>query len=242
MTFLPQQTITYKTYLKTAVTEAFRAVFQHHIDDLLAKTNVTIDFPRKESDYPCLLIRFYEREINNMGVGHIEHIQVDGPDGQPLDSEGGVFDFKHYLYKGDIEYAIYGLSSLDRDLVADSVVQTLGMGSLEEYTNRFFERIYPDERRAEYPDSIWHMININTDLIKPVSENQEATPWLSEDDLIYRGGYRTPVFGEFYSVPPDLPKQYVEKVLQFPYIGGLEEIPKGNVEDESFWQPPILTE
>jgi hypothetical protein len=220
MNYLPQRTVKYKTYIKTAVVEAFRAVFANHV-----------------ADYPALLVRFYEKDISNAGVGHVEHIEVDGPDGNSL--ETGVFAFKHYFYHADLEYAIFGLSSKDRDLIADSVVQTLAMGQLEDYTNRFFERIYPTESQEKYPDSLWHAININTDTISGFGETQTATPWGSEDDLIYQTSYRTPVFGEFYSVPPDLPKAYIEKVLAFPYIGGLEDLPEGNVTDQSLWEPPL---
>lgn len=235
--FLPERTVKYKTYVKRAVVEAFKAVFQHHIDELLSRTNVTIDFPRKDSDYPALLVRFYERDLKNMGVGHVEHIAVDGPTGQE-DPNSGVYAFKHYLYHGDLEFSIKGLSSLDRDLIADSVVQTLGMGTLESYTNRFFDRIYPDEASGKYPDAIWHYVNINTDEINGFGESQSATPWQSEDDLIYEVSYRTPVFGEFYSVPPNMPKEYVQKVVLYPYIAGVEPVPQGDPNQDFFWQPP----
>lgn len=234
---LEEHTIRYKTYIKTAIVQAFRGVFQHHKDELLARTKVTLDYPRADAELPTVIVRFYERDIQNMGVGHEEHIQVDGPDGKPLDPFGGVFTFRHYLYHADIEYAILALSSKDRDLIADTIVQTLAMGKLEAYTNRFFDRIYPNEREAKYPDSIWHFININTDKITGGNETQESTPWQSEDDLIYRTSYRTATMGEFYSVPPDLPKEYISKVLLFPYIGGLEEIPKGESGGDALWEP-----
>jgi hypothetical protein len=36
MNYLPQRTVKYKTYIKTAVVEAFRAVFANHVDSFLA--------------------------------------------------------------------------------------------------------------------------------------------------------------------------------------------------------------
>ncbi len=235
--YLPEKTIRYKTYLKTAVVQAFKDVFQHHVDDLLKQTKVSIDYPRSAADYPALLVRFFERDISNAGVGHVEHISVDGPDGQEIGDS--TYPFKHYFYKGDLEYAIFGLSSLDRDLISDSVVQTLGMGELQEYTNRFFTRIYPDERTGAYPDSIWHYININVDQIRGFGETQSPTPWGSEDDLMYQTSYRTPVFGEFYSVPPDTPNTLIQKVTQYPYIKDLEPVPTGDPDDQAQWQPPL---
>lgn len=239
MNFLPQQTVHYKTYVKEATVQAFREVFKHHPDSKLTSTKVTIDYPRTNAEIPTLLIRFYEQDIQNMGVGHQEHIAVDGPDGKPTGE--GVYNFKHYLYHGDIEYAILALTSYDRDLIADTVVQTLGMGTLTAYTNRFFDRIYPNEAEEKYPDSIWHSININTDRISGSGETQAATPWASEDDLMYQTSYRTAVMGEFYSVPPSLPKDYIRDVLLFPYIDGLEPIPEGESEGNALWEPPLGT-
>lgn len=234
---LPEYTIKYKTYVKTALVEALRGVFQNHKDKLIARTKVTLDYPREDAELPAVIVRFHERDIRNMGVGHEEHISVTKPDGTP-DPASGVYRFAHSLYHADVEYAILALSSYDRDLVSDTIVQTVMMGRLEAYTNRFFERIYPDEREAQYPDSIWHYININSDLLNGSGETQAPVPWESEDDLIYETSYRTQAMGEFYSVPPELPKEYVSNVLLFPYIGGLEAIPKGE-SATNLWQPPF---
>lgn len=234
--FLPQRTIKYKTYVKTALTEAFGAVFAHHVDEILRGTKVTIDYPRTEAAYPALLIRFFERDIQNAGVGHEEWLVGDGSEDT---TNPNHYKFKHYLYHGDVEFAIYALSSLDRDLIADTVVQTLGMGQLEDYTNRFFDRIYPDESSGQIPDSVWHYINLNTDTIQGFGESQTAVPWGSEDDLTYMTSYRIPVFGEFYSVPPDTPTSLIAKITQYPYIQGVEDVPTGDPDDGAQWEPPL---
>lgn len=238
MNFLPELTVKYKTYLKTATVEAFRGVFQNHIDKLLQRTKVAIDYPRSEADFPALIIRFFERDIKNAGVGHEEWIRAEDGDQSNLDL-GKAYRFKHYFYTGDLEFAIYALSSKDRDLVSDSVVQTIGMGDIAGYTNRFFERIYPDESTGRFPDSIWHYININSDLMQGFGETQNATPWGSEDDLMYQTSYRVRVFGEFYSVPPDAPFEVIAKIVQYPYIAGIEDLPEGDPGDDSPWTPPL---
>lgn len=233
---LPQVTIKYKTYVKKAMVEAFRGVFSNHKDALLARTFVTLDYPRSNTELPCVIVRLHERDIRNMGVGHEEHIHLDGPNGEP---EGtGIYKFGHSLYHAEIEYEILALSSLDRDYISDTIVQTIMMGKLEGYTNAFFERIYPDERQEKYPDSIWHTITINSDIVTGGGESQAPTPWESEDDLLYKTSYRSEAMGEFYSVPPDLPKGYITDVLLLPYIAGLEEIPKSE-SGQVVWEPEL---
>lgn len=229
--WLPQRTVRYKTYVKTAIVEGLQDVFHNHVDHMLRKTRVSIDYPKDELDYPTVLVRFFEREIKNAGVGHEQFLSV-------VDAAGteGMFRFKRYFYTGDIEIAIYALSSLDRDLLADSVVQILTMGKMEEYTNRFLGRIYISSDQD--PTAANHFININTDSIAGFGETQGPTPWESEDDLVYSTSYRTKVFGEFLSLPPDMPIGYVEAVKVYPYVGGVEPVPEGTVEgDQGEWYP-----
>lgn len=238
MTYLPERTTRYKTYVKHALVEALKPVFEKHKDELQQHTRVTIDYPRKEAHYPTVVIRFFEREIKNAGVGHEEWIVGVEDDGSTL-APGEAYRFKHYFYSGDIEFAVHALSSLDRDLISDSLVQTIAFGNLEGYTNQFFNRIYPNEAHHQIPDSIWHYININADLLQGFGENQVPTPWMSEDDLVYLTSYRVRVFGEFYSVPPDAPAEFIEKVIQYPYIARVDPVPTGNPDDDAPWLPPM---
>ena len=236
MNYLPQETIRYSTYIKTAVVEALREPFANHVDEQLRSTNVNIEFPKEQTDYPTVIVKFYEREVNPVGVGGGEQ-WID------LTHLGftGSYRFKKSFYWADLEFEIQDLSSLGRDLVGDSIVQTIQMGNLEAYTNSFFERIYPTEEEMEdtYPDSVWHYITINTDKVSGFGETQSQTPWGAEDDIIYRKSYRVPVFGEFYSVPPDAPAGFIEAVHAYPYIGGLEPVPTGDPEDDGEWLPTI---
>lgn len=225
MSYLPEKTIKYKTYVKTALVEALRPVFNNHIDQKLQPTKVSIDFPRERQSFPFVIVRFYEKEIKNAGVGHEEFF---------VDENNQSWKFKHYFYTGEVELVVYALSSLDRDLISDTLVQTIAMGDLADYTNRFFGRIYPSNSDA-VPDSAGHFININADEITGFGETQTAVPWDSEDDLVYSISYRTEVFGEFYSLPQDMPYDFVSKVFTYPYIKGLETPPVGQ-EDESSWK------
>lgn len=227
MTLLPERTVPYKTYIKTALIEALRPVFSNHPDDLFKRTKVTIDYPMDKASYPTIIVRFFEREIKNIGVGHMEFL---------LDDDSTTHSkFKHYLYTGDIEFAVYALSSLDRDLLADTIVQTLAMGDLTAYTNNFVNRLYFPNVDAK-PDSAWNYVNLNTDRIQGFGETQVPAPWQPEDVLLYQTSYRVGIFGEFYSLPPDMPTATtITNVNFYPYLQGIEPIPTGAV-DNATWQ------
>lgn len=230
-TISPQRTIHYKSYVKTALVQALRDVFTNHIDSLLAKTKVTIDYPLDRADYPTIIVRFFERDLRNMGVGHIESIR---------DANGVVTKYKHYFYTGDIEFGILALSSLDRDLLSDSLVEIISMGNLAGYTNQFFERIYAPSSEPTSPDydpyTGYHFINLNTDQIQGFGENQQIAPWMAEDVLVYQCSYRIGITGEFYSLPPAATFGIIEQVDAFPYMGeNGDPVPTGKVADPAKW-------
>lgn len=227
---IPIHTIKYKTYVKEALVEAFRAVFAAHPDDILRKTKVGIDFPTTESMYPAIVVRFYERSITNAGIGHFE--MLDDPE-----NPGRYLRYKHYLYQGDIEFAVYALSSYDRDLISDSIVQTLAMGDLEPYSDQFLDRIYNSDPAVE-PASLDHFINLNTDTIQGFGETQALAPWQPEDLLVYQTSYRIGIHGEFYSrTPPVVNYGLVEKVESYPYMPADGETkPSPNPEDPAPWE------
>lgn len=267
---IPVQTVLYKTWVKETLVEALKAVFADHPDSYLARANVTVDFPTEEVHYPAVLVRFYERQINNAGVAHFEMLKdVQPPLVDPLPTTG-VADqvvqlstthiyygwdvgtnawvalagyapnkaseryvrYKHYLYQGDIEFAVYTLSSYDRDLISDSLVQTIGMGDLEVYSDLFLERIY-DADTTIYPYALEHFITINTDVIQGFGETQQIAPWSPEDVMVYQTSYRVGIHGEFYSRTPVDSFTKVQRVEQYPYYP-----PDGEPVPDPDWSGP----
>ena len=212
----PEKTIHYKTSIKRSMVESMREVFAGHPDKLLAKTKVSIEYPQDKNLYPSVIVRFFESQIKNMGVGHFEVMPV-------IVAGGGTQNkrFKHYVYSGDIEFSIYALSSIDRDLIADTIVQTLSMGELQAYTNKFFTRIY----ESVLPESKTNFININTDIISGLGESETPAPWEPDTQMIYQTSYRCGVGGEFYSLEEtDKTFGILEKVNQLPYIKDVQAV------------------
>lgn len=227
---IPLSTIGYKTYVKKALVESLRAVFANHPDDVTVRNaTVGIDFPMTEADYPSIVIRFYERKLRNAGIAHREWLSPD-------DGGTGYHPFKHILYNGDIEFAIYALSSMDRDIMTDALVQTLMMADIESYTQAFLDRIYAANPNVD-PYSREHYINLNTDEVQGFGEQQQIAPWMPEDVLVYQTSYRLGIFGEFYSLAPSSESYgVVEAVETYPYmpVAG-EPVPDPDPENPTPW-------
>lgn len=107
----------------------------------------------------------------------------------------------------------------------------------------FFENIYSPVFDFNVDDAVdptrYNFVNLNTDKIGGFGESQSAAPWLSEDQLQYLVSYRVGIFGEFYTLPPDIrtPVGRVTKVTLLPYIQQLEPVPEWN-EGHPEYNPP----
>lgn len=229
--YLPQQSIRYKSYIKEALVEGLQAVFKSHRDKVLRSTKVGIDFPITQVQYPAIQVRFFERSIANAGVGHYETLE-------DTENPGSFHKFKHYLFQGDIEFAIYAQSSYDRDLISDSLVQILTMGELETYTNLFFKRLYDPDVLVD-PAALETFLTLNTDQIRPFGETQALAPWNPEDEMIYQTSYRIEIHGEIYNrIYEDAEGTgLVERVDLYPYRRPLlpEPEPFPHPDDPSPW-------
>lgn len=200
--------VRYKTYLKAVLIESLQTIFAAHPDPLLSDAHVDVDFSFKEAHYPSVIIRFYERDIHNAGVGHVEWFETD--------ISGQFHRYKHYLYAGDIEFAVYALSSYDRDLVSDTLVDILAMGELSTWSNELLRRLYYTDS-TEDPITVDHMVTLNTDQIQGFGETQALAPWGPEDVMVYQTAYRVAVRGEIYSRQPVTQYGLVTDVQTFPY-------------------------
>lgn len=217
------ETVRYKTYLKEALVEALRPVFASHADSLFRDTKVTIETPFSEARFPAIVIRFYERQIKAAGIAHSEYFVDPNASGVTPETSRYI-RYKHNFYSGDIEFAIYALSSYERDLLSDSVVQIITMGDIEAYTNQFLTRIY-NPNLTQVPYAQEHMVNINTDVISGFGETQAPAPWQPEDVLVYQTAYRVSMSGEFYSRNPDETNYgIVTGVDVFPYMTADNEV------------------
>lgn len=227
-----QNTIRYRTYIKETLVEALRDVFDDHPDPLMQNTKITPELPTDRSSFPAIIVRYYNRKLNNAGIGHHEWMLAT-PEGY----EPKLYQkFKHFMYKGDIEFKILAMSSKDRDFLADALVQTIGMAETEHYTKTFLDRIYNANPDVE-EQSKYHFINLSTDDFQELGDQEESAPWMEEDLLVYSSTFRVPIFGEFYSrlLTDQTAYGVVSKVEIYPWIPDLEAEPDPNPEDQSPW-------
>lgn len=235
MAFPRQVTIRYKTYLKQCIVEALGAVFEDHPDTLLRDTKVRLQSSFEEADYPTIVVGYQETTVNDAGIGHYERCQ---------DAISGLW-YKQYRkhYYGNLTFTISALSTLDRDLISDALVETIMMSPVRAYTNFFLTRIYdPEEfeRMKSMPiGSIgtahyYNLLNIGNQKLQPGGESAVPAPWGPEDVLVYQTSYSVATFGEVLSLPPAVLYTLISDVRSYPYIAPIDPVPTG-ADDPALW-------
>lgn len=233
---LPRQyTIRYKTYLKQSLVEALEAVFENHPDQLLQDTKVRLESSFEEVDYPMIIVKYHETTIKDAGIGHHER----GYD----TATSRWYKRQRKLYYGTVEFQIYALSTLDRDLISDALVQTIMMAEVRAYTAFFLYRIYRQETFEQLKSlpagtlgtaHHYSLINLGTQQLTGIGDSAVPNPWGAEDVLLYQDGYSLPVFGEVISMPPDILYNLLSEIVVYPYVGGIDAVPTGAV-DPALW-------
>lgn len=312
--YVAQQTLQYTTFLKRTMTEALQNAFGFYEDPTLAKTKIGPDYQTTRANFPSIVVKFYEQQIKNAGVGHVEWgpetnvivltgtgkitegsgvlsglatvddlypgiTEVKG-NGIPknavvvrilnetsvlldknafetretilsirgeLNIDEKFIEYHHSIYHGDVALEVYGLSSVDRDKIADAIVEVVQMGVVGEEGKSFQERIYDTIGLSPYSD--WHFIAVNTDLLSGYGEREEMAPWMAEDTWVYRREYRVPILGEFYSITPKALKGtlgLVKRVKLYPWnTMGISDTPEGKfgeVEPDEFSEGKVPNE
>lgn len=237
MGITPQTTPRYKTFVKQGLVEALIAAFSNHTDPTVASAKVAIDFTDTDFSLPAVIIKFYESKLPNAGVGHFEWLPYPLTD-DPTNPNTVFVEYQHRLYTGDIEFEIFGMSSLDRDLLSDALIEVLSMDEVSTPGKAFLNRFYNGIQST--PFGLWHFPTLNLDNISGYGEQQMLAPWSPEDQLVYQTAYRVPIFGEFYSYTPPEPVTSgpIEEVDVYSYPTDAE----GNAIDPSTPKTPSGTD
>lgn len=235
MAYPIQHTIRYKTYLKQCIVEALTAVFEDHPDTLLQDTKVRLESSFEEADYPTIVVGFQETDVRDAGVGHYE---------RSFDETSGLwYKQRRKHYYGNLTFTISALSTLDRDLISDALVETIMMSPVREYTNYFLTRIYEPEEfermKAMPTGSIgtahyYNLLNLANQKLQPSGESEVPAPWGAEDVLVYQAGYSIATFGEVLSLPPVVLYTLISDVRQYPYVRPIDPVPTG-ADDPALW-------
>lgn len=171
---------------------------------------ISPDYPKAELDYPCIVVEFNGSGVKNSGVGHEEWFD---------DANGNLQKWNHRRFAGEFDLNIFALSTLDRDILADAVIEVISFGWLTSDLMPFFTTIYQGWGSTEV-ELLFNQLYINSDEIDEHGASVTVGPWRPEDQLVYTYGLSVACGGGFYNIVPELSWEYVEQVNIDPYPQG----------------------
>jgi len=205
MTPIRQQAGTqYKTLVKRTIVRALRSVFTDRFDEEQFKNlHIVPEFPMTKQQYPAIMVRYNGSSISNAGVGHEELF---------YDDDNNLRTWYHRRFEGNLEFVCLGMTTLDRDVLTDAVMEILSFGYLDDLRSEFFDEVYGHINDPSKVITRLNQITLNTDIITPGGDSAGPAPWEPEDTLIYQDSISIQITGGFYNGLPMIPDGIVGNV------------------------------
>lgn len=194
---------------------ALKSVFDANYprEPQLRNLKVTTTFPLKKIDYPSVVVEYQPQRVVNAGVGHEEWFG---------DENLVMRKWNHSRFEGTVDLSVFTLSPLDRDLLADAVMEVIRFGRLDDALLPFFDTIYGG---ADDPVRLmFSQIMLNADEIDFGGDSASLAPWSPEDLLVYETTLSTMIHGGFYNTKPVNTYGYVTRASAEPYPQGEQDV------------------
>lgn len=220
--------LAYRRFVVETMVSALRNVFtgDYDRDRQFESLKITQQYPLKKIDYPSIVLEYVDRKVVNAGVGHIEWFN---------DNDNILRQWMHSRFEGTLNLNVYGLSPLDRDLLADALVEVIRFGRLDSQLVNLFDTIYGD------PDANYSLqfgqIMFNSDELYGKGNSATLAPWQPEDSLVYSTGYSIELHGGFYNTVITDTFEYVSDVAVSSYPEGEVQAIIAQADEPTFTNP-----
>src|SRR5574343_816222 len=130
-------TPSHETMVSPTLVRALRSVFTSgYYDDQFADLHIIADYPQDKISYPAIEVNYDSSLIENAGIGHVEVFPGD---------DGVLRQWKHRRFEGQVRFTIHALSPVDRDLLADALMEIFSFAHLDELLEEFFDVVYGED-------------------------------------------------------------------------------------------------
>lgn len=194
---------------------ALQAVFDANYprEAQLQSLRVTTTYPLTQVDYPSIVVEYEPQKVMNAGVGHEEWF---------ADANMVMRKWHHSRFEGSINFSVFALSPLDRDILSDALMEVIRFGRLDTHLLPFFDTIYGS---ANDPVKLmFNQLMLNSDEIDFGGDSASMAPWGADDVLVYETALSTTIHGGFYNTLPTDTFGYVTRAKAEPYPQGNQDV------------------
>lgn len=225
-----QTVASHRRFIVSTLILALRAVFDsgYDRDPQFQNLKITHDFPLKELDYPCIVVTYDNRTVQNAGVGHEEWFP---------DANNVLRKWHHSRFEGTIDFEIHTLSPVDLDILADALTEVIRFGRLDAALLPFFTTLYGNP--SDPVGLIFNQIMFDADQVSSSGNTAGLAPWSPEDLMIYQTSLTSEVHGGYYNVNPVDVWGYVTRIALTSYNTSPFDVPVV-LDLKSDWSNPFI--
>lgn len=167
-------------------------------DPLLRNLHIGLEYQDVKEKFPSIVITFLERMLQRAGLGHLN----------PKEFETGEQIVNRWIFQGGITFTLLALTTFDRDLLADSLLDVMAFGKQSERNVIFHDDI---------EDNDWIPISLMTDHALPGGNTTTPSPWGNTNEQLYQTSYTFDCFGQFFSDPATGDLVRLSQINTFPF-------------------------
>jgi len=203
--------------VKKAIIRALRATFTSmYPNTKLASMNIDLEYPYKEEHYPGIWVKFSPHKIQSSGLDYTQR------------SDDEIFGV--WYFEGTVSMMILALSSKERDLISDGLIEAYAFGMLMPSVTPLHDSLLNSE-----------LINmtLQSDILTAGGQTESVgVPW-DDDKLAYEDRYSFEVVGQFRSrVQPGVVFTNVSEVQVASTLTNVTGAPDNSIGDDGngAWQ------
>lgn len=205
------------TPTKKLIIQALRATFTSmYPNDKLSSMNIDMEYPYREEHYPGIWVRFSPSKIQSSGLDPTQRTAEE--------------IFSVWYFEGTVSFTIIALSSKERDLISDGIIEAYAFASQMPTASPFYTTINSSD-----------LINmtLQTDIISSGGQTETiGTPW-DDDKIAYEDRYSFEVIGQVRSrVQPGVVFTNLSKIQVGSTLTNVDGAPDNTTGDDGngIWQ------
>ena len=179
--------------------EAVKRAVVMGLREALTRTSITVDgspvyvdleYPMKKEQYPGIWVQFSITKLNRAGISHEVWVRDENLNWTPI---------QEWYFTGRVTLTIVALKSLERDRIADGVVNMLAFSRGPELviTQQSADTKQYRSLLTALAENPYVAVSLNTDVITPGGQNVTMdVPW-QQDVLAYEDSYSFDLQGNF---------------------------------------------
>jgi len=199
------------TPVKKVMIQALRATFTDlYPNERLSDLSLELEYPYKQEQYPGIWVRFSLSSLRSSGLNPTHQTDTE------------IYHVWHY--EGTVTFMVFALSSKERDLVSDGIIEAYAFAKVMPSASSFYQTIN---------DSDLINMSLQEDILSSGGQTESVgTPW-DDDKIVYEDRYSFEVIGQVRSrVQPGVVFTNLSEITVAGTLTNVDGAPDNSISDD----------